>query len=113
MRGGVGRGGAVQLLAGQPRKIIQGIRQMNYARFNERLVSLARLVVTRGRAQKEIAAPKGTQVEIKLALVIDKQRAAPFLLQHRLAVGAFKVEIGELRREIAQMRLRAPQRPAT
>src|SRR3989344_5142794 len=113
MRGGVGRGGAVQLLAGQPRKIIQGIRQMNYARFNERLVSLTRLVVTRGRAQEEIAAPKGTQVEIELALVVDEQRATPLLLQHTQAVGALEVKVGDLRREIAQVGLCAPQRPAT
>ena len=112
MRGRMRGGGPVQFFARQAGDIIECIRQVDHARLDERPVSLAGLVIAGGRAHEEIAAPEGAQIKIELALVVDEQCPAPLLLQHRLTVGALEVEVRELCRKIAQVCLRAPQRPA-
>jgi hypothetical protein len=113
MRGRMRRGGAVKVLARQTSKVIEGIRQVNDACLDERLVPFASFVVARGRAHKEVAPPEGAQIEIEFALAVYEQGAPPFLLEHGLRVGALEIEIRELRRKIAHVCLRAPQRPAS
>jgi len=50
-------------------------------------------VVGRRRAQEEITAPKGAKVEVELALSINEQGAATFLLQNRQRVLGLQGEI--------------------
>ena len=67
--------------------------------------------VSRCRTQEEIPSPQRSQVEVELALRIDEQRAAPFLLQHLLAVGTFNVEILDEVIQVAAIGFGAKVRP--
>ncbi len=86
---------------------------MDDRKLDERSVPLPRLGISRRRPHREIPAPQRPQIEIQPAVGIDEQGSAPFLLQHRQAVGGFQREILLKSIEVAGVRLRPPQCPAT
>ena len=81
---------AVQFESAQFSDGVDGVGQVHNVVID---VGPEAFVVGRSGAQEEVAAPKGAKIEVELALSIDEQGAATFLLQNRQRVLGLQGEI--------------------
>ena len=101
--------GAIEFVPRHAADTIDGVGHMHDPPFE---IGFEAVVIRRRRPQEEIAPPQCPQIEIELALIVDEERAAALLLQHRLGIFGLKRKVFGLTGKIAGIGLGTIERPA-